>query len=165
MPVPETAVDEDDRAVLGKDDVRFAGQPLVIHPVPEPQPPEGLTQLQLRLRRSGVNSRHCVMSLKHCHCISHDERLICKNSKTVEFAQKIIIFAFHAKTHMAMKEEINCLKVILADKNKTSKWLAEQLGRDQATVSKWCTNRVQPSLETLKNIAELLGVELKDLLR
>lgn len=64
-----------------------------------------------------------------------------------------------------MKEEINCLKVILADKNKTSKWLAEQLGRDQATVSKWCTNRVQPSLETLRSIADLLGVELKDLLR
>ncbi len=64
-----------------------------------------------------------------------------------------------------MNKEINCLKVILADKNKTSKWLAEQLGRDQATVSKWCTNRVQPSLETLKSIADLLGVEIKDLLR
>lgn len=105
------------------------------------------------------------MPLGFCEVIGHDETLLCKNSKTIEFAQKFIIFVFHAKTHKAMKEEINCLKVILADKNKTSKWLAEQLGRDQATVSKWCTNRVQPSLETLKSISELLGVELKDLLR
>lgn len=109
--------------------------------------------------------RHVEMSLGYCHCIGHVNTLYCKNTKSIDFAQKFIIFAFHAKTHSAMKEEINCLKVILADKNKTSKWLAEQLGRDQATVSKWCTNRVQPSLETLRSIADLLGVELKDLLR
>ena len=109
--------------------------------------------------------RHGVMPLGFCHCIGHCGSILCKNKQSLEFAQKFIIFAFHAKTHSAMKEEINCLKVILADKNKTSKWLAEQLGRDQATVSKWCTNRVQPSLETLKSISDLLGVELKDLLR
>lgn len=105
------------------------------------------------------------MPLLFRHSIGHGNTLHCKNTKSIDFAQKFIIFASHAKTHSTMKEEINCLKVILADKNKTSKWLAEQLGRDQATVSKWCTNRVQPSLETLRSIADLLGVEIKDLLR
>ena len=112
-----------------------------------------------------MNLRHRIMSLRCCHSISHCNTELCKFNKLIDFAQKFIIFVFHANNHWIMKEEINRLKVILADKNKTSKWLAEQLGRDQATVSKWCTNRVQPSLETLKSISELLGVEIKELLR
>ena len=64
-----------------------------------------------------------------------------------------------------MKEAINRIKVVLADKNKTNKWLAEQLGRDPATVSKWCTNTSQPGVETLIEIARLLEVEVGDLLR
>ena len=61
-------------------------------------------------------------------------------------------------------EDINRLKVVLAEKKRTNKWLAEQLGKDPATVSKWCTNSSQPSLETLLEIAKCLGVEAKDLL-
>ena len=64
-----------------------------------------------------------------------------------------------------MKEAINRIKVVLADKNKTNKWLAEQLGKDPATVSKWCTNTSQPGVETLIDIARLLDVEVGDLLR
>ena len=64
-----------------------------------------------------------------------------------------------------MKEAINRIKVVLADKNKTNKWLAEQLGRDPATASKWCTNTSQPGVETLIEIARLLEVEVGDLLR
>lgn len=64
-----------------------------------------------------------------------------------------------------MKEDINRIKVVLADKKRTNKWLAEQLGRDPATVSKWCTNKSQPALDTLSEIADLLGVEITDLLR
>ena len=64
-----------------------------------------------------------------------------------------------------MKEDINRIKVVLADKTRTNKWLAEQLGRDPATVSKWCTNKSQPALDTLSEIADLLGVEITDLLR
>lgn len=64
-----------------------------------------------------------------------------------------------------MKEAINRIKVVLADKNKTNKWLAEQLGKDPATVSKWCTNSSQPSVETLIDIARILEVEVGDLLR
>ena len=53
---------------------------------------------------------------------------------------------------------INRIKVVLVEKNKTNKWLAEQLGKDPATVSKWCTNTTQPSLETLFKIAKALEV-------
>lgn len=64
-----------------------------------------------------------------------------------------------------MTKDINRLKVVLVEKKRTSKWLAEQLGKDPATISKWCTNRVQPGLETLVEIAEVLDVEVGELLR
>ena len=64
-----------------------------------------------------------------------------------------------------MEKDINRIKVVLADKKKTNKWLAEQLGRDPATVSKWCTNSCQPTLEKMMKIAKLLDVELNDLVR
>lgn len=64
-----------------------------------------------------------------------------------------------------MSNEINRLKVVLAEKNITSKWLAEKLGKNPTTVSKWCTNKVQPSLETLIEISNLLNVDVKELIR
>lgn len=64
-----------------------------------------------------------------------------------------------------VNRDINRLKVILADKKKTNKWLAEQLGKDQTTISKWCTNSSQPDLASLIKIAKLLGVEVTELLR
>ena len=64
-----------------------------------------------------------------------------------------------------MTKDINRLKVVLVEKKRTSKWLAEQLGKDPATISKWCTNRAQPGLETLVEIAEVLDVEVGELLR
>ena len=63
-----------------------------------------------------------------------------------------------------MSKEINRLKVVLAEKKRTNKWLAEQLGKDPGTVSKWCTNTMQPNLETLVEIAKVLEVDTKDLL-
>jgi transcriptional regulator with XRE-family HTH domain len=54
--------------------------------------------------------------------------------------------------------------VVLAEKKLTNKWLAEQLGKDQATISKWCTNSAQPSLEMLVKIASVLHVDVKELL-
>ena len=65
---------------------------------------------------------------------------------------------------MAKEKDFNRLKVVLAEKKKTNKWLAEQLGKDPATISKWCTNSAQPGLETLYQIAECLEVDVKDLL-
>lgn len=66
---------------------------------------------------------------------------------------------------MDKMKDINRLKVMLAEKKKTNKWLAEQLDVNPATVSKWCTNASQPSLETLVKIADLLEVNYTDLLR
>ena len=62
-----------------------------------------------------------------------------------------------------MSKDINRLKVVLAEKKRTNKWLAEQLGKDPATVSKWCTNTIQPNVETLVEIAKHLNVEIQDL--
>ena len=61
-------------------------------------------------------------------------------------------------------KQINRLKVVLVEQNKTGKWLAETLGKNEATVSRWCTNESQPSLETLVKIADALKVDVKDLL-
>lgn len=61
-------------------------------------------------------------------------------------------------------EDINRIKVVLAEKKRTNRWLAKEIGKDPATVSKWCTNSSQPDLSTLKKVAELLDVDVKDLL-
>jgi len=60
--------------------------------------------------------------------------------------------------------QINRLKIVLVEQNKTGKWLAETLEKNEATVSRWCTNESQPSLETLVKIANALKVDVKDLL-
>ena len=60
--------------------------------------------------------------------------------------------------------KLNRLKVVLAEQEKTSKWLAEQVGKSACTVSKWCNNSVQPDLQTLDRIAKLLKVDVKTLL-
>ena len=61
-------------------------------------------------------------------------------------------------------EDINRIKLVLVEKKRTSKWLSEQLGVTPSTVSKWCTNSSQPDLGNLLNIAELLEVDIKELL-
>ena len=63
-----------------------------------------------------------------------------------------------------MAKDINRLKVVLAEQHKTNLWLAKELGKDPATVSKWSTNTAQPSLETLTTIAECLNVDVRSLL-
>lgn len=64
-----------------------------------------------------------------------------------------------------MAKDFNRLKVVLAEKKKTNKWLSEQLGKDQAVVSKWCTNTTQPTLEMLLQIAKVLEVDVRELIR
>ena len=61
-------------------------------------------------------------------------------------------------------ENLNRIKVVLVEKNKTGRWLADQLGKSTCSVSKWCSNTVQPDLKTLDKIARLLDVNVKDLL-
>ena len=62
-----------------------------------------------------------------------------------------------------VNKKINRIKSVLADKDKTSKWLAEQLGKDKTTISKWCTNTNQPDVESLIKISKILNVDLADL--
>lgn len=59
---------------------------------------------------------------------------------------------------------LNRIKVVLVEKNKTGKWLADELSKSTCTVSKWCQNSIQPDLKTLDRIAKLLDVSIKDLL-
>lgn len=61
-------------------------------------------------------------------------------------------------------EDINRLKLVLVEKKKTGKWLAEQLDKNPSTVSKWCSNVSQPDLATLVKVAELLGVDVQELI-
>lgn len=62
------------------------------------------------------------------------------------------------------KNIINRLKIVLVEQGKTSKWLAEQLEKNETTVSRWCTNEVQPTLDTLYKIATLLNIDVRQLL-
>lgn len=61
-------------------------------------------------------------------------------------------------------ERINRLKVVLAEQNRKGKWLAEQLGKNEATISRWCSNTAQPSLEMLVKIASILNVDPRQLI-
>lgn len=62
------------------------------------------------------------------------------------------------------KIAINRLKVVLAELNRTNKWLSEELGKSESTVSRWCTNEIQPSIETLYKVAKVLNVDIRELL-
>ncbi|MDE6392840.1 MAG: helix-turn-helix transcriptional regulator [Muribaculaceae bacterium] len=61
-------------------------------------------------------------------------------------------------------QKINRIKVALVENGKTDKWLAAQVGKNEATVSRWCSNKMQPSLDTLVRISELLDIDVKDLI-
>lgn len=62
------------------------------------------------------------------------------------------------------KKAINRLKAVLAEQSKTNKWLAEQLDKNETTISRWCTNEVQPSMDNLVAIAILLKVDVRELI-
>ena len=61
-------------------------------------------------------------------------------------------------------KDLNRIKVVLVENKRTNKWLAEQLGKDPATISKWCTNTSQPSIDMFLRIAELLNVDYTELI-
>lgn len=77
---------------------------------------------------------------------------------TITFA----IFAFYV--NIKKMKEINRLKEVLAEQKKTGKWLADNLGKDTATVSRWCNNHAQPSMETFVRIAGLLNIDVRELI-
>lgn len=59
----------------------------------------------------------------------------------------------------------NRIKVVLVEQNKTSKWLAEKLGMNESTISRWCTNNMQPPVDTLSEIAKVLNIDIRELLK
>lgn len=76
-----------------------------------------------------------------------------------------VLYLFKITNSHTMEKNINKIKVALAEKGKTNKWLSEKLNVAPTTVSKWCTNTTQPPMETFIKIAELLDVSLNDLVR
>ena len=70
----------------------------------------------------------------------------------------------HYKQYIDRMKDLNQLKLVLVKYKKTNKWLAEKLGVNQTTVSKWCTNTTQPDLATLKRISELLKVSVSEII-
>ena len=72
---------------------------------------------------------------------------------------------YYVITYNMEGKDLNRLKVVLAEKKRTNKWLAEQIGVDQATVSKWCTNSAQPNLENLMEVAKYQRASDKHLCR
>ena len=88
-------------------------------------------------------------------------------SKTKAVTDNYCIFVKKLKSYIishSMNRDFNRIKVVLVENKKTNTWLAEQLGKDQTTVSKWCTNASQPSFEIAAKIASLLDVDINDLI-
>jgi transcriptional regulator with XRE-family HTH domain len=65
---------------------------------------------------------------------------------------------------MSEKKMINRIKVVLAEQGKTNRWLAEAIGKNEATISRWCSNKAQPSIDVFRQIAEALDVDVRELL-
>ena len=65
---------------------------------------------------------------------------------------------------MPDKKVINRIKVVLAENDRTNRWLAEAIGKNEATVSRWCSNKAQPSIDVFRQIAEALDVDVRELL-
>ncbi len=74
------------------------------------------------------------------------------------------ISLYIVKYNSYIMKDVNRLKLVLVEQKKTGKWLAEQLGKDPSTVSKWCSNATQPALDTLVKIAKVLNIDIKELI-
>lgn len=90
------------------------------------------------------------------------QTLLAYSMLSIVMTMKFINFAF--KFNFMLMTDLNRIKVILVEKKRTNKWLAVELGKDPATVSKWCTNTSQPDIYTFAKIADLLEVDIRDLL-
>lgn len=90
-----------------------------------------------------------------------------KNTRIFSLVSQIMFIFEHIMINLAMAKEIfhpNRIRVVLAEKQITNRWLAEQLGVTDMTVSRWSTNKVQPSVSQLVEIAKLLEVDIKELI-
>lgn len=77
---------------------------------------------------------------------------------------RILIPLHNNYSNLHIMANLNRIKIVLFEHNKTGKWLADQLGKSPCTVSKWCQNTIQPDVPTLDKISKLLDVSIKDLL-
>ena len=82
---------------------------------------------------------------------------ICSVSKIITNLHQIPIYR-------QIMKDLNRLKIVLVEQKRTGKWLAEQLGKDTSTLSKWCSNKIQPSLEVLTQIANVLEIDVRQLI-
>ena len=80
------------------------------------------------------------------------------------FIHKILITLHEIIINYTRMANLNRIKLVLVEKNKTGKWLADELGKTPCTVSKWCQNTIQPDLKTLNEIAYLLEVDVTELI-
>lgn len=76
----------------------------------------------------------------------------------------ILLYLHQIIINYSIMANLNRIKVVLVEKGKTGKWLAEEVGKTPCTVSKWCSNSIQPDIKTLNNIANALNIDVKDLL-
>lgn len=98
-------------------------------------------------------------------CSKATSNMSAKNNVLLVIAFPKIFTKFASNSFLThMENDLNRIKIVLAEKKRTNKWLAEQLGKDPATVSKWCTNTAQPGLETLREISNLLEVDIRYLI-
>ena len=77
---------------------------------------------------------------------------------------RFLLTLYHLKSRTMCKEYINRIKIALAERNKTNRWLAEKTGKSDITISRWVQNKTQPSLEQLVEIAKVLEISPKDLI-
>ena len=84
--------------------------------------------------------------------------------KTIVLFYWVYFAIFALESYLFVMRDLNRIKIVLVEQKKTSKWLAERLGKNISTVSKWCTNSAQPDLRTLDCIAELLNVDIRTLI-
>jgi DNA-binding XRE family transcriptional regulator len=81
----------------------------------------------------------------------------------IHYELKTFHYLYTQTINLNDMQDVNRLKLVLVEQKKTSKWLSEELGVSQSTVSKWCTNSSQPDIETLAKISKLLGVGVEEL--
>lgn len=110
----------------------------------------GVTKIRNEIEKNAIE---LIDSLKNI-CILHNLK------------RKLVILQIkHKKKGYSMERKINRIKVVLVEKGRTNKWLAERVGKDPATVSKWCTNAAQPTIEMLMQISKILDTSLDSLVR
>ena len=161
----------------------FPSAPFPVMPdlIGHPSHPEISHYSRLQNRFPAADPFECQSRLQDV-CTCHEHGPVCCACSVIWHICRIYLsmikktlsydIIFEANHYICMRyqlnvksmQDLNRLKVVLVEQKKTGKWLAEQLGKDPSTVSKWCSNKIQPSLEMLSQIAKTLNVDTKELI-